>query len=881
MKVKDWERTEELFHAALALSAEERCVYLAQACDDAPLRAEVESLIAAFESDRGVIEQPVFSLGLKMLAGQSTEETLVGRLIGQYKILALIGRGGMGEVYLAEDTRLDRKVALKFLSNRFINDAWAKRQLMKEAQAIAKLDHRNICAVYGFEEHLGYNFMVMQYIEGETLAHRIREGLLEPDQILSLATQIASALAEAHSHGILHRDIKPQNIMVTKGGQAKVLDFGLAKIVQQRQGALGAGDSESPSSQLGLILGTVAYMSPEQLRAERLDFRSDIFSFGVVLYEMISGTNPYFKGSSADAISAILMSEPPPPPQSAGIPAGLTLITQKCLKRDKAQRYQSASELLLDLDNPQENVTARVKRFARLGLRAYLVFASLLLLVFTGMLMYTNAKRIDSLAVLPILNKSTNPSTEFLSEGLTEGLIYRLSRLPGLKIKAPTVVPAYDNKRVGHDFNVDVVLSGEIVQRGVLAVIRINLMKASDGSSIWQEDYSINQKELGLLQDDIAYKVASKLQPSFGEADRKLLAARQTENPEAYKMYLMGRHFWGKRDSENIQKAIAFFNKAIELDPLYSQAFAGLADCYVLMNTVAYGSLGTEEAMSKAKAAAKRALDIDDTLCEAHTSLGVIKFKYEWAWQEAYKEFRRAINLNPDYAPAHYWYSSLLALMRRSSESIAESKVAKDLDPFSPLSDMNLGRTFYYAGEYDRAINQFLDMLRNKEDDQNALYMLGFAYQQKGMYKESKDAFEKLFSIKWKLAAGPLGYAYAKMGKRKEALDLLNGLEDLPEQERLPDMEKALIYLGLDDKDKVFTLLQKACKEHFASFPFITIEPLFDGIRSDPRYVDLVQCAELPMQSLSEPITLKLSQAFAQQSGHQAAAVDQERANLK
>jgi serine/threonine-protein kinase len=858
MSHKDWRRTEELFHKAVGLSAEERGLYLDQACSqDATLRAEVESLIAAFEDQVEFMERPAFSLGIKVLSEESKHESLTGRLIGPYKVLAQLGRGGMGEVYLAEDSRLDRKVALKFLSNRFTDDAWARRQLVKEAQAVARLDHPNICTVYGYEEHDGFSFIVMQYVEGETLASLICNKLIEPKQVHTIAIQIASALAESHSHAIVHRDVKPQNIMVSANGQVKVLDFGLAKLVRQRDGELGAGDSESHSSQSGLVLGTVAYMSPEQLRAERLDFRSDIFSFGIVLYEMISGRNPYSNRSNAEIISAILTSDPPPLTNSTtDIPPGLARVAQKCLKRDREQRYQSASELLLDFDNLQKEVAPGIKWRAYLTLLKVAALALLLLLVAAGVFLFMPKARVRTLAVLPIVNKGTDQTTYYLSEGLTEGLASKLSRVPELRVKAPTMDPVFVDQdvarmRIGRDLkDVDAILMGTLTPRGESLSLQITMSNAADGSPIWQGEYSLEPAELLGVQNNLAYQIASNLQPSLNEDEKKnladiILAVRQTENPEAHRMYILGRHYWRKRNRDTIQEAITFFKKAIELDPYYAQAHAGLASCYVLLNSIAYGSMPTEEAMSKAKAAARDALEIDDTLCEAHTSLGVIRMKYDWKWIEAEREFTRAISLDPDYAPAHFWYSQLLSLMGRHAEAISESEKAKELEPFSPPSDLNLGRAFYLARQYDRAIGHFRKILDSDPDNGNALYMLGLLYQQKGFYKESVESFEKLYSLNPELAAAPLGYAYARAGKKTEALKMLDLLEEIRKKKYVPDQELAIIYMGIDDRDKAFLFFEQACRDRAAALPFIKIDPLFDSIRADSRYADLARCANI------------------------------------
>jgi serine/threonine protein kinase/Tfp pilus assembly protein PilF len=853
MEHKDWPQIEDLFHRAVSLTADERDTFLVRACcGNLSLRTEVESLIAAFENESELLEQPAFSLGMKVLSTDFPEESLVGKLIGTYRILGTLGKGGMGEVYLAEDSRLDRKIALKFLSNKFVDDAWARRQLVKEAQAVAKLDHPNICAVYGYEEADGHNFIVMQYCEGETLAPLISKGL-EPKQIPNLAIKIVSAMVEAHSHGIIHRDIKPQNIIVTTSGQVKVLDFGLAKLVQQRQSVLGAGDSESLSSQVGLVIGTVSYMSPEQLRAERLDFRSDIFSFGIVLYEMISGKNPYSRESNAEVISAILATEPGPitklPP---ALPAGISRIVQKCLKKDREQRYHSASELLLELEGLHKLKPAARQWQTFISRRTPAILAlALLVLVALVSLYYLTAgsPKVRSLAVLPITTKSSDVESRLLSDGLTEGLISKLSGLSSLHVKAPTVVPSYESEdiarvRAGRDFNVDAVIFGTIEPDGNSQKLQVRLVRASDGSLIWQDEQLLRSSGILRLLEEISSKVVASMHVAMSEEEKKRLATQQTGNPDAFKLYVLGRHYLNNRNElGNSDKARTSFDQAIRLDPFYAQAYAGLADYYLVSTTIAYGAVSTKEAMDKARAAARKALEIDSTLCEAHTSLGTLKLRYDWNWQEAEREFKWALELNPDYAPAHYWYSNLLAVTGRFKEAIAESETTQTLDPFSPTSQMNLGRAYYYDQQYEKATVCLTKRLTEDQSDRNAAYILGFVYLSEGLVKESVALFEKLYAQDKQLGAAALGYAYSKSGRKNDAIAILNELEDNSKFGHVPVQDKALIYIGLNDKDRAFALLEEACKEHFASLPYLLIEPYLASIRSDPRFDELAKCA--------------------------------------
>ncbi|HEX8459381.1 MAG TPA: protein kinase [Pyrinomonadaceae bacterium] len=853
MRFKDWERIEELFHTAVALPAEERAGHLDRVCSgNAALRAEVESLLAALDDHPEFMEQPVLSLGMRILSEDTHEKSLVGETVGPYHIIRLLGWGGMGEVYLADDKLLGRKVALKFLARKFVDDQWAKRQLMKEAQAVAQLYHPNICAVHGFEEHAGHSFIVMQYIEGETLDCLLKAGLLGIDQKLFLARQIANALTEAHAHGIIHRDIKPQNIMVTAAQQAMMLDFGLAKVVQQKQGLSGMEVRHPETSQLGFIPGTVAYMSPEQLRGERLDYRSDVFSFGTVLYEMIAGENPYHKESKAEIISAVLNDRPRPLREIApGVPIELESIIQKCLEKNEENRYPSASEILYDLENLEAviNNDGRRFKFSILGTVSTAVIT--LLLIALSAFIYLRLTRVPTIAVLPIVNASDDASIEYLGDGLSESLINKLSGLSYLRVKPLTSVSGYKGKvtdvqAVGRDLNVDAVLAGKIIRQGESLVLEAALVNTSEGTQMWGARYGITMTEIFAMQEDISENIASNLKLRLLGHRKNPQAGRGTENPEAFRQYMLGRYYWKYRDKDNIRKAVEHFNTAIKLDPLYARAYAGLADCYVLLNMVSYGHTETKEAMTRAEAAAKQALDIDDTLPEAHTSLGVVNVRYRWNWPEAEKEFKRAIELNPDYAAAHYGYSNLLAILGRQQESIHQSEAAKDLDPFSPAVFMNYCRSFYYARRYDQALDCFGNLIAEYPSYTNGEYARGYVYLQKGMYQDATRIFEKIYAADKSLAGAALGYTYGVTGRRPDALRVLSDMTVLSRQTYIPPQEFALIHLGLDDLDNAFAWLQKALEEHFASLVYLPVDPLFGKLHADPRFIILRQRLGLP-----------------------------------
>ena len=857
METKQWERVEELFHATLQLEAAERSGYLLREClDDGALRREVESLITSFENCPAFINTSNLSLGMRVLSSESSD-SMVGKSVGQYRIVSALGKGGMGEVYLAEDTKLGRKVALKFLSGEFVGDNWAKRQLIKEAQAVAILDHPNICPVYGIEEQGGHSFIVMQFVEGETLCDLIRNQRSDPSHVLALAKQIVGALSEAHAHGIIHRDIKPKNIMVTSGGQAKVLDFGLAKTIQQKKAHDGTEDSVSQLSQNGLVPGTVAYMSPEQLRVEKLDYRSDVFSVGTVLYELISGTNPYRRKTNAETISSILTLTPKPLANAASAtPKGLDSIVQRCLKKDRGERYQSATEILLDLDKLDRGITVRPKWSAvLLNLRAGTLLALLLLAVVGVAIVYPRwTAKAHSVAVLPITCEGI-PAEACLGAGITQGLVARLSRRSDLAIKAAGVTSSINGTNavspltIGRQLEVEAVLSGKILKRGDSLVLQTRLESVSDGSMLSEHEYLLPSPAVPLLEE-LSLKQAFYPDAPLTDDDKRsyaMLATMQNRNPEAVELYLRGLHYWNKRDRDNIKKAIELFDQAIERDPVYALAYSGLANCYVVMSSVAYGKLSTKDAMERAAAAAKKALEIEPNLAEAHTSLGIVQMKYDWKWREAEKSFKRAIDLKPDYAAAHYWYSSLLGTMGRVQESVIESERAKGLDPLSPLFTTNLGRAYYRARDYDKAINYLNEVLAEKPNNTSARYVLAHAYFQKGMYLESIELLEKISATNKWLAAAPLGYAYAKVGRSDDARRILEEMEALPPSENLPAQERAIVYIGLGEKDAAFFWLEKSYEDRFASIIALTTDPIFDSLRSDSRFALLARKINLAL----------------------------------
>jgi serine/threonine protein kinase/Tfp pilus assembly protein PilF len=861
MNSVDWPRLEQLFHAASQLPTSERATYLEHECrDDAELHRQLESLIAESEDDNNfldqIIDQPALNLGMQVLATNLTG-SLAGQQILHYKLIKLLGQGGMGEVYLAEDCLLERQVALKFISHALVDDDWAREQLMREARAVAKLENPNICTVHGIEETPDHNFIVMQYVEGDTLAAMLRDGPLELGQALDVAGQISEALAVAHRHGIIHRDVKPQNIVVTADGQVKVLDFGLAKFVQKQPEIEVTNRPLEQTSPLGLVVGTVAYMSPEQARGEVLDFRTDIYSFGIVFYELLAGQNPFLRETRPETITAIDNDQPSPltdlPEESR---EALTKIALKCLEKERARRFETTDQLseaiqierkkYIGRPDPAALLVRQLQRLRRLR-RYALAAAVLVVLVLVGAgFIDSKLHTVHTLALFPIKNKSTDPNLDYLGEGLTRNLTDKFSYLPRLKVKLPTVgdpsgVDKVEVMRLGRELKVEAVLSGEIVKTGSALLLHLKMLSTKDGSPAWEQDFNLQETDLFALQNDITGRVTSSLGLWLIGSDKKLLTKRQTDNQEALSAYMRGRYFWSlKRDRDNIQTAIKYFEQAVALDPAFAKAYSGLADCYVLMSNVLYGPLPTREAMEKASYDARQAIEIDPSLAEAHVSMGNIKLRYEWDWQQAEREFRLAIDLNPEYAPAHYSYTSLLVTRGRFDEALQESEVARSLDPYSRLSQMNYGRTLYYSRRFADAAAHFDKLLKNDPDYAQYLHMMGLILIQQRDYLGAVKILEKLHAQDQLHTAAALGYAYGKAGKPADARRMIEELDQFSKQRPIPPFEKALVYIGLGDKDAAFQLLETAYQDKFANLIFLNADAIYDDLRSDPRFANLV-----------------------------------------
>jgi len=894
MKPERLEQIDQIFQSALDLPPERRPNFLNQVCaSDPELRAEIDSLLSAHEEAGEFIEDSASDVAASLLE----EKQQRVRQVGQYKVETLLGSGGMGEVHLAMD-RMGRRVALKLLAARLIKDQQQVARFLQEARTVLALNHPNIVTVYDIGEAEGTYYIASELIEGETLRRFLETGELALAVVLDISIQVAAALAAAHEKGIVHRDIKPENVMIRSDGYVKVLDFGIAKLTEDFHEPVSAEAPTRPKIETaeGIVIGTAPYMSPEQVRGVKVDARADVWSCGVMLYEMLTGQTPFIGGSPAEIVARILEREPSPLARYVKDPPDeLQRIINKALTRDRDERYQTMKDMLLDLkalkqemefaaklerlsapgevaafrtdgaaaeqSTPEvithtntrpassaEYIVTEIKQHKRGVLIAFsvLLLAAIVLSVWSFAHRSASSVQIQSIAVLPFINASGNSDVEYLSDGMTESLINSLSQLPGVSVKARSSVFRYKGReieaqQVASELSVRAILNGRVVQRGDNLTLYLSLVDGRNGNQIWGDQYDRKLTELVTLQNEIARDVSQKLQARLSGTGEQKVAKTYTANAEAYQLYLKGRYHVLKLTLSEIQTGISYFQQAIAVDPSYALAYVGLADAY---RSALAGDMPPTELLPKAKAAAQKAIEIDDTLADAHAELGFIIFWYDWDWTAAENQYKRALELDPNGADTHLFYAHLLSNTGRHAEALAEVKRARELDPLNLRTNALEGQFLIHAG---RANDALARLQKTFEMDPNYYFAHLFAssaYIDKGMFPEAIAQAQRARELSGPTNSHPmafLGYALAKSGKQAEARAVLAELLKSSSERYVSPYNLALIYSGLGERDEALSWLERAYEHRDQKIVFLKVEPKWDNLRADPRFNSLLK----------------------------------------
>jgi len=734
----------------------------------------------------------------------------------------------MGQVYRARDSRLGRDIAVKVLSKDSSHDAEAIARFEREARAVAALSHPNIIAIHDFGKHENTFFVVTELLEGRTLRDSIRNMALPWRRAVEIGAEVSEGLAAAHAKSIIHRDLKPENIFLTQDGRVKILDFGLAQtdpMLTNRE------ETDIPTTKWfqtdpGTVIGTLGYMSPEQLRGEAVDPSADIFSLGCILFEMVTATRPFHRESGAATIAAILKEDIPHDALSrSSAPPELERIIENCVEKNPNARFQSARDLSLTLRAIGSSASMKGDVVEKISRKR------------------TSKKSIDSIAVLPFANATNDPGTDYLSDGLTEGVINRLSQLPKLKVMARSTMFRYKNRdadaqTVGRELRVRAVLSGRLHQVGNHVGISVELVDSTDGSQLWGEQYTRELADLMKLQEEMSQEIADKLRLRLTGAEKKKLHKRPTENSEAYQLYLKGRYHWNKRTEESVRKGIAFFREAIENDPAFASAYAGLADSFVTLATNV--PVPPRDAMPMAKAAATRAIAIDEGLAQAWASLAAVRWWFEWDWDGAEQAYRRAIDLNPNYATAHDGYAMFLCGRGRFGEALEQTTKAADLDPLSLIIPVHAGWPAFFARDYDAAIKRFRKALELDEHFIPAHGWLGMALGQQQRFEEAIDTFERALEVeRVPILMAMLAHTHAIAGNRDKAQAILTTLRELSTTRYISPYDIAVVHAGLGDTRAALLQLEAAYEDHSSWLVFLAHDPRLEGLREDPVFREI------------------------------------------
>src|SRR5271166_2871018 len=776
----------------------------------------------------------------RQAAGQGT---ITGQKLGRYRIVEKIGAGGMGDVYRAHDEHLDREVAIKVLPPETIADSHSLQRFHNEAMALSRLNHPNICSIYDVDEHAGQPFIVMELLEGQTLTERIAGRPLHLDELLDLAIQIADALETAHAKGIVHRDIKPGNIFVLARGQAKVLDFGLAKLALPHTVPPGTVAGETLTTP-GAAVGTTPYLPPEQARGKEVDARADLFSFGLVLYEMTTGRQAFSGSTSAIVFDAILNRDPIPPSRlNPNLPVELEQILSKALERDREMRYQTAADLRADLKRLKREFDSgrlRVGKASQSRERPAREPRAV-------------ASRIKAIAVLPLANLSRDPEQDYFVDGMTEEIITDLAQIGALRVISRTSAMRYKGSdkplpEIARELNVDGFVEGSVLRAGDRVRITAQLIHAATDQHIWAKSYERDLSDVLALQSEVARAIADEVQAKLTPQERARLARARPVNPAAHEAYLKGRHHWARATEEGVRKSIEYFAEAIAKDPSYALAHAGLSDAFNQLCNPILELVPQGEIIPKAKAAATKALELDETLAEAHICLGRVKFYFDWDWAGAEKSFRRAIELSPNHTYAHYVYGLLLSALGRHAEAIQESTRALASDPVALLVNGVAGLIYCFARQFETAEEQLRKTLQLDANFMFAHWMLGgLCLLPMGRYDEAIAELQKAIAMSGNVAhpRGLLGYTYAKLGRKEDALRVLGEMEELSRQRYVSPVSKAFVYGGLRD-ERMFEELDKAYQQRCSSLVWAKVFPHWDDLQAQPRFQDLLHRMNFP-----------------------------------
>jgi len=782
---------------------------------------------------------------------------MIGQTVSHYRVLEKLGGGGMGVVYEAEDTRLGRRVALKFLPEELSRDEQAVERFRREARAASALNHPHICTIHELDEHEGQQFIVMELLEGQTLKQAIPPAGMKTEQVLQVGMQVAEALAAAHAKGIVHRDIKPANVFLSPDGRAKVLDFGLAKLlptVDEATASVGLTRTQA-------VMGTLPYMAPEQLRAEPLDARADIYAVGTLLYEMATGRRPFTEELAPRLTDDILHKPPAPPTQiNPKLPAELERIILKCLEKDPNNRYQLSKELGVDLRRLATPTAAAIDLARprrprplvwRVGLAAALGVALLAGLNVAGLrerlLGSWGGPKIKSLAVLPFENLSGDPEQEYFADGMAEELNNNLARIASLRVISRTSTLRYKKEKkplplIARELGVDAVVEGSVQRLADRVRINVNLVHAPTDTRLWGENYERHFRDVLALQGEVSRAIALKIHATLSPQEQAWLASAPAVKPEAHEAYLRGLYAWNEG---GLGEAIGFYEQAIQLDPNYAPPYAAIARAYYFVGL--FGVQPPQQAFARMKETAQKALELDPSLADAHGWLALAKLQYDWDWRGAEQDFLRALELNPNQADVRHDYAHYLMVMNRPGEWVTESQRAVELNPFDSGLAACLAWHHLYARQFDLARDQALRSLRIEGDAWWGHMNLGLAYEQKGMFQESIAEFQTAAAA-WPngYALSALGHAYAAAGKKQKAQQILAQLTEQARRGYISAYDLAVLHLGLGNKEKAFEFLDKAFQERSAFLIHIQWDPRFDILHSDPRFAELLRRVGLP-----------------------------------